>query len=861
VTRFIATTAVLLTVSPVLAQDAQLTPPKLTKYVEAVVPIGTRSRDLDVVVLVTIDEKGAVSDVTIKTGAGEPWDSAAIAAVKQFGFEPAREGEKAIAVQVPYVYRFFSKRRGRFVARRRGRRALHPTPGYRLAGEILEKGTRAPLVAIPIVITDPSTGRKVEVTTGPDGRFVAYGLAPGQLELSIVTGEHKAVGKAVKGVPGDPNDAPIEPSVQLYLDPVGFSQYRTVIKDKPKAKAATEIHLTEEELRKVPGTFGDPSRVPATLPGVARSPFGLGYYVVRGASFENTGFFIDGHPSLFLYHLLGGPGVVHPELIGSLTFYPGGYPANFGRFATGAILLDTKDPPDDRWHGDVSIDLLKASALFSVPFDEKKGMVTAAVRRSYYELFLPLVAEGTSLSYTDYQLRVTWNPTPQTRLKFLALGAEDRVGSEGDPEEPDEERNSDLALGFHRLLFSADFDVTPKVTLENSVVWEYDHTSSQQTSEENDDIDVGFGGYFFSIRSGAVYKPNKRFKLQGGLDALIADVDADLQVPSFPPLSDPRPPIFNPIIINQSLADQFYSIALYAAADWDVGGGVRIIPGVRGLMDHYSGEARWNADPRLAVRWQVHDQWTLTGMGAIVNQIPPGFQTNEEFGDPSIDPVRGTQGSFGVEWEPGDGWEIKLEGFYNFLDNMARPSGAALTDDGGFDRALWTADMKGRAYGAELLVRKRFGGRVHGWLAYTLSRAERLRPPADWDTYEIDQTHILNLAWTVQLGADWSASARFQLTSGNPFYPVTGSRYDADRDRYEPVYAEERDRLPFFHRLDIRIDKRWRFDTWMLEAYLDIQNVYNATNPEVQRYSFDYSIQSAGLSVPILPTLGLRAVF
>ncbi len=63
------------------------------------------------------------------------------------------------------------------------------------------------------------------------------------------------------------------------------------------------------------------------------------------------------------------------------------------------------------------------------------------------------------------------------------------------------------------------------------------------------------------------------------------------------------------------------------------------------------------------------------------------------------------------------------------------------------------------------------------------------------------------------------------------------------------------------YRLDLRIDKRFRFDTWFLEIYLDVQNVYNATNPESARYSFDYSIKSEGISVPILPTLGIHMAF
>lgn len=34
-------------------------------------------------------------------------------------------------------------------------------------------------------------------------------------------------------------------------------------------------------------------------------------------------------------------------------------------------------------------------------------------------------------------------------------------------------------------------------------------------------------------------------------------------------------------------------------------------------------------------------------------------------------------------------------------------------------------------------------------------------------------------------------------------------------------------RLDPYHQLDIRVDKKWFFNQWNLDVYLDIQNVYN----------------------------------
>jgi hypothetical protein len=68
-------------------------------------------------------------------------------------------------------------------------------------------------------------------------------------------------------------------------------------------------------------------------------------------------------------------------------------------------------------------------------------------------------------------------------------------------------------------------------------------------------------------------------------------------------------------------------------------------------------------------------------------------------------------------------------------------------------------------------------------------------------------------------------------------------------------------RIDAFHQLDVRIDKRWVFEKWMLNAYLDIQNVYNRANADGVRYNYDFSESEAEQALPIIPVLGLRGEF
>jgi len=829
-------------------------------------PDARPEEDLVVSLEILIAVDGTVTEARVAKSAGEPYDSAALEAIEAGRFTPAKLEGRAVAVWIAFEFTFAGrpKRRSRIIPARAPRREIEPAPGYVFAGEVVEKGTRAPQPGIPVMIRDPRTGRTWEVLTDGDGNFVFRGLPAGRLTLDIFTGGYEPLKRPVRVKTTDPDEAARDRD-RYYLAPGGLSAYRTVVKEKRPPKAATVIDLNEEELTRVAGTFGDPTRVVASLPGVARSPFGLGYYVVRGAQLDNTGFFIDDHPAIYLYHLLGGPGVIHPELVGSLSFYPGGYPARYGGYAGGVIAVETKDPPRDRWHLDVDLNLFQTGVLFSVPVDDGRGVITASFRRSYYELLLPLFSDEITLSFTDYMVRAAWDFSPRVRGRFVVMGAEDAVETMG-VEAADGsggKTSSDINLGFHRINLALDVDLARDLTWTTSAVWEYDHTDNTRVAEGDDTIKAELSGWFAQLRSYVEWRPDKRYAAEAGLELTYLSYGADLQIPIGNPLGDPRPPLFDPRVVRSTIDSPAWAIAPYISGDLEIAPGLRLLPGARLSLWKYGDRVQPALDPKLAVRWGIDDTWTVKGSVALAHQPPNNFFAAEPFGDPAIPPAESLQASLGFEWVPTEGWLVSVEGFGQYLTNLPQASNALVAEgDDEVERTFFDTNLRGRAFGAELLVRKEFGGRHYGWLTYTISRAERWRgEERGWGTYELDQTHILNLAWTVRLGSEWSLGARFQLTSGNPYYPIVGSRYDADSDRYVPLYASSPSRLQVYHRLDLRLDKTWRFEDWMFQFYLDIQNVYNAGNPESPRYSYDYAIQTDGISLPFFPTLGFRAVF
>ena len=134
-----------------------------------------------------------------------------------------------------------------------------------------------------------------------------------------------------------------------------------------RGEEVTRHSLSQPELTSVPGTFGDPLRVIQSLPGVARSPYGLGLLLIRGASPQDSGVYIDGHRVPLLYHFAVGPSILTPDLIDRIDFYPGGFGVRYGRATAGVVDVATRSSGHKRLHGAADVDFLDAGLSLEGP--------------------------------------------------------------------------------------------------------------------------------------------------------------------------------------------------------------------------------------------------------------------------------------------------------------------------------------------------------------------------------------------------------------------------------------------------------------------------------------------------------------
>ena len=178
-------------------------------------------------------------------------------------------------------------------------------------GTLRSAGDRAPipsarLMAVPAAADEPlgvvSTDALLQpgidppewvVSTESDasGTFVFESLASRRVRLVIIAEGHQRTEIIV-----DTADLPAR-GLTVFVSRDEEAEYRTVVEAPAKREAGhvTSTVLSEEEIRTAPGTQGDPLRALQNLPGVARSPGGLGILVLRGASPNQSRVFLGGH--------------------------------------------------------------------------------------------------------------------------------------------------------------------------------------------------------------------------------------------------------------------------------------------------------------------------------------------------------------------------------------------------------------------------------------------------------------------------------------------------------------------------------------------------------------------------------------
>ncbi len=824
-----------------------ITPPRLVRFVEADYPDieGEESSEVAVELDIVVGKDGLVTKVEVARSGGQAFDEAAAAAARQFVFEPARKDWEPIAARVRYRYVF----------------ELAPPPdeittGW-LSGTVLLAEDDSPAGMVLIEISDEEGELVKELVAGPDGTFFATDLEPGSYEVRVLGGEYGDLEASEELTAGERTQVIYRLGAKRAAAYKGFGA--TGVVDAPPREVIKRT-IDREELTRIPGTRSDALRAVELLPGVARPPFGLGLLIVRGAAPQDSEFFIDGVSVPLIFHFGGLTSVYNSFLLERIDFFPGNFSVRYGRRTGGILEVTTRDPAQDMIHGVAEISVIDTFITLEGPITDKVS-ISGGLRRSLLDLILPRVLPDDigvrqAPVYVDYQLKLNFLPTERDRVRIQAYGSNDRLElllEEATSDDPAIRGQTQFSTSFYNNQLDWKRRLGDKAEQEIAV-----NVGPQR-------IDLGLGDQFrLSGRFVQTYSRGEwripvgdRVRLIAGLDVYAAPIDLTFQGPQ--PRGGEGAGSQQGSLAGQEqvFTDVDTTIvrpAIYLESDLRLGKITQLILGLR--ADYFSEIDAFAVNPRATTIFSVRpDMRVKLGVGLFSQ--PPEFQESDvNIGNPNLDPIQAVHVGAGWEYDAIPAAQFGVEGFYKYLWDraVATPNGEA---------PFYVTQGVGRIYGAELSMRVRppKGGRQYfGYLSYTLSRSERKDGPGEpWRLFDFDQTHILTAAFVYNFKRNWEIGGTFRIVSGNPNTPVIDSVYDALNDVYIPIDGRVNSlRNPLFHRLDIRVQKKWVFDRWALALFLDIRNAYNQQNQEGIIYNYDFSQQTPLLGLPIIPALGVR---
>ncbi len=688
------------------------------------------------------------------------------------------------------------------------------------------------------VDADPTgpLGVDLDVTINPSGETVRIVVRHGQPALAAAA---LAALSDLRFSPATEDGVPVEVELTIHLDflpppgaaPPAVPAVTAPSPVTPPSPAARGIvgrytepvsggsSVSAEDIRRFPGTLGDPVRAVLGLPGTVRAPLEAGMLLVRGANPRDSEVYIDGAPVASWAHLGGFASIVHPAWFKEVNFWPSGAPARYGRVTAGVVDVVTKGPETSRAGGGASLVFTDAFGWYR----GDEGGVGAAFRRSYLDGVLnlaPGLPEGASSvapRFADAQLRLERHDS-----HLFVLGAQDQI-SGSTPE------GTLAQFTTQNLYVLGGTTLRPgSATLELQPALAYERYDASLADAAYTNPQTGLEAALRSELSGP---GDGQLSLRGGLDLAARRSRAQYATRSRA-LWITSPQVWSSL----KWGDKRWLRADLRLEPWFV---EHQLPRV-GLAP----ELAWSI-PLFSPDQVGYPALTVHGDVGASHQLPPEELLVPAPEGSSLLLERAGAAALGLRLES-HAYHIDLSGYGRRMDRVSgyEPDGSVGQGDGG-------------AYGLELSGRAEVGR----WVTQQslgLGRSwRRDDPDALWFPSPVDQP----VSWVgiaaVELGRGFCLSTRLRYATGLPL-PEDWSLtlHDALTGRTEVLANDPR--LPPFHSLDLKLSREKQRRNLRTTGYLDVQNVYNRRVPEplVDGALGQSSIYAFGL--PILPIFGLE---
>lgn len=622
-------------------------------------------------------------------------------------------------------------------------------------------------------------------------------------------------------------------------------------------------------IKQIPAVLGEVDVIKSLqlLPGVTNSGEGTGGFNVRGGASDQNLVLLDEAIIYNTSHLFGFFSVFNADAVKDIKLYKGAIPPRFGGRVSSVLDIRQKDGNSKEYAFTGGIGLISSRLAAEGPLPGEKGSFLIAGRGSYAHLFLKAADIDNIAYFYDMNLKGNYDLNKNNKLYVSGYLGRDVFDLSGIINSSYGNLSGNLRWNhiFNEKLFSNlsfiygkyDYRIILNfigldwvADIENYNL-KYD---LEYYLNENITLDFGLSGISYDFNPGSITPSSET----SAINALTLDqkraVEGALYVNAEHKLGEKLTVMYGarysafsrlggqalnnyanglPVVYNEALG-------IYEAGE------------ISSVTEYSNGDrikSYGNLEPRLAAAFQLNDVSSVkagyTRSAQYIHLISnTTTATPLDVWAPSgkfIKPQLSDQYALGYFADLKDrAYSLETEVYYKTVSNrIDYIDGSNLIGNNTVETEILNGES--RAYGLEVLLRKN-SGKLTGWVAYTLSKAEQRTPggaaggmginEGEWYRTAYDRTHDISITGSYKLNERWTFSGNAIFQTGRPVtYP--NAQYQYEGLSIAGYSGRNENRLPAYHRVDIaatykpggRADKRWQGE-WVFSIY----NLYDRKN-------------------------------
>ena len=723
-----------------------------------------------------------------------------------------------------------------------------PSSTGEIYGTVYQVDPEQPIASVQIRIVETNQ----RATTDQNGEFRFRNLPAGEYTLTTsISGYQPPEDVVVTIEPGQTTE------LKIYLEQVAVELDEVEVTGERATAPVGRQSLRGSEIQRVPGSTGDALRALQALPSVGVANDFSGALYIRGGSDEDNLYYFDRVPIGYPYHFGGIVSSLSSEVIERIDVYAGGYGAEFGVDSQAVIDIYSRNKNTDGFRAKLNLNVLYSEGLLEGKIGDQ-GFWYAAGRRSYIDLFLGSLSFDSGAitafpRFWDYQVKGAYDLNDKHQLSMNLFASGDNFALKLDGEDVDEDVRGNISFGsgFEGAGIHLRSRLTDRLTSFLSLT----RSDFQFGVNVGPELSLKIDAPDYVLREDLTYNLNPKHRLESGV---ILGIEPGRAIGKFIRPPDEGEVDYDPRFLERQTFDESVRgrrMEVYLQDRYRVLPFLSVVLGLR--VDYFNLVDDFSIQPRGSILLDIMEGSQLQFSYGNYYQVPGPPRLTQSVGNPDLTTSQASHYILEFTRQVSEGTEFKFAGYYKDLANL-------VTND---DDVIYLNQGVGFAQGTEVFLRHRAGDRFLGWGSYTYGLSKRRdRPEEPYRYYSFDQTHVATLAATYRLTPTWEIGVKWQYRTGNPYTPVEGATQQTDprngESIYIPNYVETNSgRLPPYHRLDVKLNKAFRFKSWEMSLFLELLNAYNRKNLLNFSYSEDYTEKDEIYQFPLIPYLGITTEF